>query len=580
MIAKRIFHSSWFLSYSRPTKARKIASAAAYLLSLIFLLALGGCVMPPPSPSPTPTATRTPRPTWTPTPTQTPTPSPTPTPAFPVRVGCAEGVPAGACARLADQVERDPTHFVWGGADAEVVLTTDAASTAEPVGLWTYAVAAPFFTVQDGVTTTALRAAWQGTAAETADVPPILATSDTVGALSALWGAPVEGGVRTVAAGALLTETEALRGWALVPFDELAPEWQVIRVDGLSLLEKGQDLIGYPLQLPLYVQNRRGAEIASLLSLSPDRFVNRDETRMTLVVMTGVTAMTRATARLMDTKGITYPAKDILPWFEDADFVHVSNEVSFTPNCVAEGSGTMSFCSHESYIALLEEINANIIELTGNHLEDKGTQWVDYSLEMYRERGWRWFGGGANQLEGSLPLTLTHNGNQIAFIGCNTVGPFAGEDSGGAARCDFPALRQTIGELRTSGYQPIVTLQYLEDYDYAPTAPQIRDFRSLAEAGAVMVQGSQAHQAQTMEFYEGAFVHYGLGNFFFDQMWSDGTRQGFVDRLTFYEGRLLSIDLRPTILEEYGRPRPMTIGDPAPEADLARFLEMIFALRP
>ena len=83
-----------------------------------------------------------------------------------------------------------------------------------------------------------------------------------------------------------------------------------------------------------------------------------------------------------------------------------------------------------------------------------------------------------------------------------------------------------------------------------------------------------------MEFYEGAFVHYGLGNFFFDQMWSDGTRQEFVDRLTFYDGRLLGIDLRTAILEEYGRPRPMTVGDPAPEADRARFLEMIFDLSP
>jgi poly-gamma-glutamate synthesis protein (capsule biosynthesis protein) len=95
-----------------------------------------------------------------------------------------------------------------------------------------------------------------------------------------------------------------------------------------------------------------------------------------------------------------------------------------------------------------------------------------------------------------------------------------------------------------------------------------------------MVQGSQAHQAQTMEFHGETFVHYGLGNFFFDQMWSDGTRQEFVDRLTFYDGRLLNIDLRTAILEEYGRPRPMTVGDTAPEADRREFLRMIFSLRP
>jgi hypothetical protein len=58
------------------------------------------------------------------------------------------------------------------------------------------------------------------------------------------------------------------------------------------------------------------------------------------------------------------------------------------------------------------------------------------------------------------------------------------------------------------------------------------------------------------------------------------TRQEFVDRLTFYNNKLIGIELRTAILEEYGRPRPMTVGDPAPEADRAKFLEMIFALRP
>ncbi|MCJ7548135.1 MAG: CapA family protein [Anaerolineae bacterium] len=555
-----------------------------FRLSLLAILvvaafSLGGCAMP--SPTPTPTPTRTPRPTWTPTPTLTPTPSPTPTPAFPVTAGCSELVPADACSRFRTVVEADPAHFIWGAdAPADVVLTGRYSESAEVIGQWIHAVAAPFFTVDDDVALVDLRSTWQGSPSGPFTLHPLLATTDTVASLVDHWGPPGESSVRLVAADQLLREAEAVDGWAILPFHTLVPEWKVLRLDDISLLEKGVDLAAYPLQLPLYVENRRGPEVVALLTPTSRVLTNRDESQMTVVVMTGVTAMTRATARLMDAKGVTYPAQDIVHWFSDADFVHISNEVSFKPDCVAEGSGTMSFCSHDSYIALLEEINVNIVELTGNHLEDKGAQWVDYSLDLYRDRGWRWFGGGANQLEASRPLTLTHNGNRIAFIGCNTVGPFAGEDSGGAARCDFPAVEQTIRELRAAGYLPIATLQYLEDYNYAPTPPQIRDFRSLAEAGAVMVQGSQAHQAQTLEFHDGAFVHYGLGNFFFDQMWSDGTRQEFVDRLTFYDGRLLGIDLRTAILEEYGRPRPMTVGDPAAEADRAKFLEMIFDLSP
>lgn len=563
------------LKQTYPRVARNVWPALGIAVGLAIL---SSCALP--SPVPTPTPTRTPQPTLTPTPTWTPTPSPTPTPAFPVSVGCASAVPDRVCAQLEEMVVADPDHFSWAGLAGALMLTDQAGPASEEVGVWTVAVAAPFYTVEDDVTVADLRATWDGVPAGPFATHPLLAAPDTVEALVSIWGPPNETAVQLVDAAGLLAEAEALGGWALVPFDALTPQWKVLRLDGLSLVEKGVVLDSYPLRVSLYLDTQARPEVRSLLPVAAQTFTNRDESQMTLVVMTGVTAMARMTARLMDTKGITYPAKDILPWFADADFVHVSNEASFKPDCIAEGSGTMSFCSHDSYIGLLEAINVNIVELTGNHLEDKGTEWVDYSLQMYRERGWQWYGGGANQAEGSQPLKLTHNGNQIAFIGCNTVGPFASEDSGGAARCDFPTMQTAISDLRAQGYQPIVTLQYLEDYNYSPTPAQLADFRTLADAGAVVVQGSQAHQAQTLEFYNDTFIHYGLGNFFFDQMWSDGTRQEFVDRLTFYRGTLLSVDLRTAILEEYGRPRPMTVGDPDPAADRADFLQMIFDLSP
>jgi poly-gamma-glutamate capsule biosynthesis protein CapA/YwtB (metallophosphatase superfamily) len=557
---------------------------------LVLVLGLGlllwsGCgtvtVMPTATPTRTPQPTMTLTPSATPLPPATLTPTPSPTPAFPVSVGCASSVPADACGRLEALVMQDPAHFAWvGNADAQVHLSAHPIAGEALTGSWTYAVAAPFFTVVDELTTADLQATWMGSPAGPFEIHPLMAAPDTVEVLAELWGAPAAGAVRQVSAETLLAEAEAQGGWALLPFHALTPEWKVMRLDDLWLMDRTGTLDTYPLRVSLYFGSETRPEVLNLLDVTPQLLTNRDESRMTRVVMTGVTAMTRSMGRLMDRMGVTYPAKDILHWFDDADFVHISNEVSFKPDCVAEGSGSMSFCSHDSYIELLEVINTNIIELTGNHLVDKGAQWLLHSLDMYRERGWRWFGGGANRLEGSLPITLTHNGNQIAFMGCNTVGPFAGETSPGATRCNWPEMLAATSQLREEGYQPIVTLQYLEDYSYSPTAVQMRDFRSLAAAGAVMVQGSQAHQPQTMEFYNEAFVHYGLGNFFFDQMWSDGVRQGFVDHLTFYEGRLLNVDLYTLIIEEYGRPRPMTAGDPDRAADRPAFLKMIFDLRP
>ena len=311
--------------------------------------------------------------------------------------------------------------------------------------------------------------------------------------------------------------------------------------------------------------------------------VNRVDYDLTVVMMTGVTAMTRGTARLMDAKGPTYPAQDVKPWFEDADVVHISNEVSFKPDCVAAGSGTMSFCSHDDYIRLLEVLRANVIELTGNHLVDKGIEPLRRTLQMFEDRGWQWFGGGKDYTDARQPALFEFGPNKIAFIGCNSVdNPYdwATDTLPGVFSCrelnrkaldldDLAYLETTIADLRTQGYNVIFTVQEYETESYTPFSGQIADFHTFADLGPVYVQGSQAHQPQTMEFYNDTFIHYGLGNFFFDQMWPEG-QQGFVNRLVFYDNRLLSIELRTTWIEEYGRPRPMIAGDPNPAADRAQ----------
>ena len=107
---------------------------------------------------------------------------------------------------------------------------------------------------------------------------------------------------------------------------------------------------------------------------------------------------------------------------------------------------------------------------------------------------------------------------------------------------------------------PIVCIQYWETYQYMPTNPQRETFRRLIEAGAAIVQGSQAHQPQAFEFYNGAFIHYGPGNLFFDQMWSIGTRESVIATHYFYDNRHIGTLLQTALIEDFCRPRP-TRGD-------------------
>ena len=117
---------------------------------------------------------------------------------------------------------------------------------------------------------------------------------------------------------------------------------------------------------------------------------------------------------------------------------------------------------------------------------------------------------------------------------------------------------ERVSALREQGYLVVFTFQWPESISPYPLPDQVIDFRQAAGAGAVIVNGSQAHRPQAMEFYSGSFIHYGLGNFFFDQMHDLALRQEFVDRHVFYHGRHISTELLTAMLEDYAQPRPMT----------------------
>jgi poly-gamma-glutamate synthesis protein (capsule biosynthesis protein) len=288
---------------------------------------------------------------------------------------------------------------------------------------------------------------------------------------------------------------------------------------------------------------------------------------MTVLAMTGVTALVRATASEMEKYGITYPGQDIREWLLSADITHISNEVPFAADCPYPNptQTEIRFCSRDGYIQLLEDVGTDVVELTGDHFQDWGTEAMFHTLDLYRARGWPYYGGGSTLADGRKALLMENNHNRIAFIGCNEKrGSFAQADEThpGAAACDMEWMAGEISRLKQAGYLVIATFQHHEYYTYLPQADQQRDFRQMAEAGAVIVSGSQAHQPQGMEFLNGAFIHYGLGNLFFDQYGlCSACREGLIDHHVFYDGRYISTELLPIQFIDYARSRPMTYDE-------------------
>lgn len=470
-------------------------------------------------------------------------------------------------------------------------LWLDVASTLEyrvpnneyRTSAWVYALVAAFPTLRDGVTFDELKAAWSG------GEQALFLTESTFEAMKTLFDGEPGSSVQILPAEGL---TEALwqnrAAWGILPFEQVNPKLKVLELDGMSPLRKSFDPAQYPL-LVHFALSGANVELPA---------TNRDPEKLVTLVMTGVTALVRATAVKMEEKGSTYPAQDIRDWLLEADIAHISNEIPFAVGCPYPNADQrrLIFCSDPKYIELLEYVGTDVVELTGNHFQDWGKEATLYTLEMYRERGWPYFGGGANLADAQTAAIVERGGMKFAFIGCNPAGPgfaWARPDGWpGAAPCgaDWPDkpkggdgyewMAEEIARLKAEGYIVIATFQYFEYYSPEPRPWQQRDFRRMAEAGAVIVSGSQAHYAQAMEFYGESFIHYGLGNLFFDQMGYDNpssgirttnTRREFLDRHVFYDGQYIGTEILTALLEDYAKPRPMTPAER--EAFLEEYLK-------
>ena len=81
--------------------------------------------------------------------------------------------------------------------------------------------------------------------------------------------------------------------------------------------------------------------------------------------------------------------------------------------------------------------------------------------------------------------------------------------------------------------------------------------------GADIVIGNHPHWYQGIEIYHGKLITYAHGNFVFDQMWSEETREGVIGTYTFYGTQLVAASWKAVRIYDYGQPVFMNAKDSA-----------------
>lgn len=294
---------------------------------------------------------------------------------------------------------------------------------------------------------------------------------------------------------------------------------------------------------------------------------------------TGVTALSRAMVTKLNQVGNgAYFAENIKDFLSAKDLTHISNEVSFADNCPG-GSNTVVLCSDWRMLDAITAIGTDIIELTGNHNDDYGFEANLNTLAKYEELGLKTFGGGKNAEAAKIPLEIDQKGAKITLIGINystTTAAYGGATATnpGANLYDEATTKQQIADAKARGDFVIVDIQYYECYCYPDgyvempacdssnnPAGEQAFFRGIADMGADLVIGTQAHQPQTYELYNGTPIYYGLGNLFFDQTYWPGTTRGLILTHYFLNGQYAQTVISPTIYDATYQTKLMDSAD-------------------
>ncbi len=221
----------------------------------------------------------------------------------------------------------------------------------------------------------------------------------------------------------------------------------------------------------------------------------------------------------------------------------------------------------------------DVITGATNHIKDCGLQrgCVNDSLldtiANLSAAGMRPVGIGRNLVEAAAPVIVTVNGVRFAFVAFTAINRevWADEASPGAA----PFLKEVyVDAVRRAREQADVVIalpHWGREFTGQLTWEQALGAQALADAGATLIVGNNPHHVQGFETLpNGSVVAYALGNFVFDQEWSDGTLytiQGVMLRATFRGAVLQSADLIPIRIRDNHQPR---LAEPAEAEQILR----------
>lgn len=273
-------------------------------------------------------------------------------------------------------------------------------------------------------------------------------------------------------------------------------------------------------------------------------------------------------------RGYLYPYSSIATRAKSADLTVSNLETTVADNqAFLQGEGVLNFTAPAAALAGLTEAGIDGVNLANNHSMNGGPTKVSEMLTNLSRLKIGSFGVGA----GTKPAMWQANvkGIRVAHLGYDTV-PGNIEPSistPGAKRIPLKpwgALSQTDSarvqaDVRLALQMNDVVIPWFHwgtEYTHEANDEQRALAHAAIDAGAEMVIGTHPHWTQGYEWYKGHLIAYSLGNFVFDQNWSEETKRSAALELTFSGKHVQSAQLLPAHIDNWVQPHFLETTSP------------------
>jgi Bacterial capsule synthesis protein PGA_cap len=215
------------------------------------------------------------------------------------------------------------------------------------------------------------------------------------------------------------------------------------------------------------------------------------------------------------------------------------------------------FSANPKFIDGLANAGIDYVSLANNHIKDAGGAGILQTIANITKRGIAVSGAGKNLAAARKPAILEAAGTKVAILGYDAIaGSYhATATKIGSAPLSAKIVKADVAAARAAGADLVIVYPHWgTEYDDTPFAAQKTLARMIIDGGADMVIGNHAHWAGAMEVYKGKPIWYALGNFVFDQTWSEPTMEGITLELTFRGKDLVQIRMHPHIILDKAQP--------------------------